>query len=457
MPSGKPIDWSLYDKLLIEQLHKHTICEWQKQYASHISQQAISKRARHLNICPKSYSPSAEHKHAISAKLRKETPEMIQKIKDDIDLFSRKDLAQRVGLSQARLNDLINRHSIKMSEQGYQRARLASVNASKGKVPWNKGKQLSEQHKINMAMGRQKMSGRLSKLQAAFYKICDENGITYLKEDHTDCRFGHWVFDCRIIHAGYDFLVEVQGDYIHSLPKNKAKDNAKFTYMQRYFPQIPIKYIWEHEFGAQNRVKQQIRKWLSLDQIVQVQFELKDTVIKEIDNDKAASFLAAFHYLGKLAGRFKYGVFLEDKLIAVAILSAPTRTEIATRFGLTPRNCLELRRFVIHDAYHKHNFGSYILSRIEKLLPADIKMLVSFADPGVGHDGTLYKASNWLLDGKSQPSYYYIDESGYVMLKKTLYNLANKMHMSEGDFAETYGYSKIATPSKLRYIRCLSR
>jgi len=457
MPSGKPINWAPFDKLLVEHLPNHTISDWCKLYAPGISVKSVSRRAAFLNIRPLKYAPTEEHKHAISAGLSKETPEMVQKIRDNIDMLSRKELARLVGLSQARLNDLLNRHNIKLSDAGRQRARLASVNASRGKTPWNKGIRLSEEHKINMAKGRQRMSGRLSRLQALFYKILDENNINYLKEDHSGCRFGHWVFDCRIVHAGHDFLVEVQGDYIHSLPKNKSKDNAKFTYMQRYFPQIPIKYVWEHEFGAQNRVKQQIRKWLRLDQIEQKSFEFKDVVIREIDSDSATSFLATFHYLGKLAGRFKYGAFLGNKLVAVAVLSAPTRTEIATRMGMTPKECLELRRFVIHDAYHKKNFGSFLLARIEKLLPKDIKMLVSFADPGMGHDGTLYKASNWLFDGESQSSYFYVDESGYVMLKKTLYNSARKMHMTEGDFAKTYGYSKVLTPSKLRYIRNLNK
>jgi GNAT superfamily N-acetyltransferase len=306
-----------------------------------------------------------------------------------------------------------------------------------------------------MAIGRQAMSGRLSKLQAAFYHILDENNINYLKEENPQCRFGHWLFDCRIIHNNHDFLVEVQGDYIHSQPKNISKNRAKATYMERYFPQIPVKYVWEHEFGATNRVKQKVRQWLCLDEIHQIDFSFKHLTFREIPEEEATTFLAAFHYLGKLAGRIRIGAFLGNTLMAVAVWGAPTRYETAERLGCTTRTCLELRRFVIHDAYHKKNCGTFLLARMEKMLPATIEVLVSFADPGVGHEGTLYRAANWQYDGDTTPSFYYIDDDGYVLLKKTLFNLANKMHMKERDYAETYGYEKIATPPKHRFIKKL--
>jgi hypothetical protein len=304
-----------------------------------------------------------------------------------------------------------------------------------------------------MAIGRQRMSGRLSKLQATFYRILEENQITFFPESDDRCRFGHYLFDCRILHNAQDILVEVQGDYIHSLPKNKSKDAAKATYMERYFPNQKIRYIWEHEFGAQNRVKQVVNSWLGIDKVEQADFDFKDVSVRAINDDQASMFLSAFHYLGKINGRFKLGAFLEGKLIAVCIFSAPTRNETATRLNCTNKTCVELRRFVIHDRYHKKNFGSFFLTRAEKSLPSSISMIVSFADPGVGHEGILYKASNYILDGKTQDSYYYVDKDGYVKLKKTLYNNARSLHISEAAFAQLYNYSKVPTPGKLRFIK----
>lgn len=453
MPSGKPIDWSIYDEIIRSELSKMTIKEWRDRYASHLSDKTVGSRARKLGVLPNKYKPTENHKKSISNKLLKETPEMVEYVKSEIDNKSRREIAKIIGLSEARLGELIVRHSIKLSEKGKLRAKESTRSSNIGRAPWNKGKQLSDQHKINMAIGRQKMSGRLSKLQAAFYTILDNHNINYVKEDNQECRFGPWTFDCRIKHNDKDILVEVQGDYIHSLPKNVIKDRAKATYMERYHPNIEVKYIWEHEFGAANRVKQKVYQWLGLDRIEQIDFAFADITVKEIDENEASMFLSSFHYLGKLSGRYKFGAYLQNSLVAVAIFSAPTRIETALRLNKKPNECLELRRFVIHDAYHKKNFGSFLLAKFEKQIPKHISTLVSFADAGVGHLGTIYKAANWTLDGECQQSYYYIDESGYVMLKKTLYNLANKMHMKEKDYAITYGYEKVMTPKKFRYVK----
>lgn len=149
------------------------------------------------------------------------------------------------------------------------------------------------------------------------------------------------------------------------------------------------------------------------------------------------------------------GAFIGDLMVAASIWSAPTRSEVYERLGVTPQRCLELRRFVIRDEYHRHNFGSWLLARMESKLPFGITNLISFADPGVGHDGTLYLAANWVADGNTDPSYFYIDEAGYVTLKKTLYNIAHKKHMKAADYAEVHGYVKVPTPPKLRFHRCL--
>lgn len=455
MPSGKRISWELYDNDIISYLPTMTIEQFVKIYTPNISSKAVGARARKLGIKPSVYKPTAEHKNNIAKTLSKETPELLSKILKLRDSLSLKLLAAECDIGIPTLARLNKKYNIGLSEDGLKRAREASRKASIGKIPWNKGIKLPEDMKINMAIGRQKMSGRISSLQASFYRILDENKIIYYTEDNDLCRFGYWTFDCRIVHNNHDFLVEVQGDYIHSQTKNILKDRAKATYMERYFSQIPIKYIYEHEFGAINRVKQVVRKWLNLDHIQQAEFEFSDVVIRSINEDESSQFLSSFHYLGKLSGRIKLGAFIGDKLIAVSIWSAPTRIETAKRLNVKPQQCLELRRFVIHDEYHKHNFGSWLLSKMEKMIPNNINVIVSFADPGVGHNGTLYKAANWIYDGESEPSYFYIDNDGYVLLKKTLFNLANKMHMKESDFADTYNYKKVPSPPKLRYIKKL--
>jgi hypothetical protein len=151
MPSGKRIDWSQYDHLIIANLPKLTIVEWADLYASHISPKAIGARARKLGVKPRKYTPSKEHKESISKAISKETPEMVQYVKDNINSHSRNEIAKEIGLSPSNLSHLINRHQIKMTQKGRERARRASTEGNIGKVPWNKGGTLSDETKLKIS------------------------------------------------------------------------------------------------------------------------------------------------------------------------------------------------------------------------------------------------------------------------------------------------------------------
>jgi hypothetical protein len=83
---------------------------------------------------------------------------------------------------------------------------------------------------------------------------------------------------------------------------------------------------------------------------------------------------------------------------------------------------------------------------------SDVKLLVTFADSSFNHAGTIYKASNWLLDGVVEPDYWYVDHDGYVCHKKTLWNKASEMKMTEIEYSIKYGYNKIWGKGKTRYI-----
>jgi hypothetical protein len=75
----------------------------------------------------------------------------------------------------------------------------------------------------------------------------------------------------------------------------------------------------------------------------------------------------------------------------------------------------------VHPDFHVKNLpiGSY-----EALNPR-IKLIISFADTTMGHDGTVYKASNWTFDSCTGKSYYE-DKRGAMMHKKTTYGLAKR-------------------------------
>jgi hypothetical protein len=89
-----------------------------------------------------------------------------------------------------------------------------------------------------------------------------------------------------------------------------------------------------------------------------------------------------------------------NPIIGVIVFAAPPR-EIHKRYGVS--RAWELARLFIEDE-EPINTESFFISRaiqwVQKNRP-DIQLLVSYADPAVGHQGVIYKASNWISDSRT--------------------------------------------------------
>jgi hypothetical protein len=303
-----------------------------------------------------------------------------------------------------------------------------------------------------MAIARASQSGRISSIQTMLYAYLDELGIEYHKEGE-QTRIGYYVFDCLVVHNNKKILIECQGDYWHSLENAERNDRSKFTYINRYFPEYEIMYVWEHEFYCKDRVLDRLKLKLGLD-IETKEFNFSDLTIREINNIGAKTFLDLYHYLGKDRGGRAFGAFDGDLLIAVIVFSPPLRQNTAGQFGLIDGEIRELSRLCIHPSYHKKNFASWFIKRTLKQI--DCKLVIAYADTTVGHDGGIYKASNFKLHHIVPADYWYVDTSGYVMHKRTLYGRAVKQKMTEAEFAEAKGYIRKYGGEKLCFIRFTS-
>lgn len=298
---------------------------------------------------------------------------------------------------------------------------------------------------------------RISSQQEMLYKVLSDLGLEFFEEG-PNTRIGFYVFDCLIPKQkglAKDILIEVQGDYWHSLPETKRSDKGKFTYIDRYFPDYEIMYIWEREFYSHNRVRNRIKQKLGISAVESVDYSFEDVIIEKCDRKSNKEFLDLYHYLGPNRGGTVYGAYLGQDLIAVCQFSPPVRKEVATAHNLKYENVLELSRFCIHPSYQKRNFASWFISRAVQKISGNklLKLLVAFSDTIMGHHGTIYRASNWTLDGETKPDYWYEDKDGYVMHKKTLWDRASRMKMKEREFAERYKYKKIWGGKKLRFIK----
>jgi GNAT superfamily N-acetyltransferase len=336
--------------------------------------------------------------------------------------------------------------SNKMSEL-YNTAKYKKMLSDSSTATWAKS-----EHKNKMANILATMPRSLTKPHLKVCAILDALNVSYLTE-HV---IGPWVFDIFI--PSHNILIEVQGDYWHAAKDRQVRDQAKATYIKEYFPQYQLKYIWEHECLTMGLVEAKIKYWLGIDQLANVRYDFNDIGIALVDKDEADAFLYNWHYQHHGNHGLDIGCYVNMELIAVARFASPHRKEIATSIGYEQSDVLELSRFCIHPKYQKKNLGSWFLARCEMVVRNErkaIKCLVSFADATHNHTGIIYRASNWKLERIVEPNYWYVNEDGWIKHKKTLWNHAKKMGLSEVDYATKYNYTKVFGKEKYKFSKVL--
>ena len=110
------------------------------------------------------------------------------------------------------------------------------------------------------------------------------------------------------------------------------------------------------------------------------------------------------HYLHRWPGVTvcTLGLLCEDQTayIGVIVFALPPR-ETAKRYGVTV--AWELARLFIEDATPKNTetwFMSRAIAYVKRARP-EVELLISYADPSAGHAGVIYKAGNWIADGRT--------------------------------------------------------
>lgn len=129
----------------------------------------------------------------------------------------------------------------------------------------------------------------------------------------------------------------------------------------------------------------------------------KEIIVKVIPASVANPFVRAHHYSGKIVpnSMLHFGAFLDGQLHGVLSYgsSMDKRKTMALVEGTGWNEFLELNRMAF-DEYLPRNSESYCIGKtlrmIKKQAP-QIKWVVSFADGCSCGDGTIYRASNFVL------------------------------------------------------------
>jgi len=128
--------------------------------------------------------------------------------------------------------------------------------------------------------------------------------------------------------------------------------------------------------------------------------------VKISDRKTVQPFIEKWHYTHSINGIFSDYSFVllhEDIMIGAAIFGSLAMKGVAEKYKkLGYTKVIELRRLVLIDDTLR-NAESYFIARMLKWIKqnTDIGLVIAYSDPEQNHTGIVYKASNFVLLGKT--------------------------------------------------------
>ena len=184
-----------------------------------------------------------------------------------------------------------------------------------------------------------------------------------------------------------------------------------------------------------------------------------ELTVRQIDCRTARGYIAAFHYSKTMpdSTRFVYGLFYGDLLCGVCAFGMGCGKNQYTAIYPDIKNgeYIELTRLWLEDTLGK-NSESYFISRSIKLLPPEIKFILSFSDEKQGHYGYIYQATNFMYLGLNGGGKMLITEDG-VEKHPRLLGIYRLRHPEYRDYTneelmDLLGYKYIEGGRKFRYV-----
>lgn len=134
---------------------------------------------------------------------------------------------------------------------------------------------------------------------------------------------------------------------------------------------------------------------------------VKDMIVKPCSVKEIKEFIETWHYSKSIRGinhKYCFKLTYDGRLIGACIFGRPSTPDIWRKYAESPNEILELRRLCCIDDTPK-NTESYFIGHCLRWLKknTNIKTIVSYADPEFGHEGVIYKASNFEYLGMTKP------------------------------------------------------
>lgn len=133
----------------------------------------------------------------------------------------------------------------------------------------------------------------------------------------------------------------------------------------------------------------------------------KDWDFRVVDRSIVGKFIEENHYSKSINGLMvshAFGLFFKGELVGAMIYGKLAMANAWKKYGSSAESVIELRRLCLIDDTPK-NTESWFIGQSLRWIKRNtgINIIVSYADPNYGHNGTIYKASNFKHVGMTAP------------------------------------------------------
>lgn len=150
---------------------------------------------------------------------------------------------------------------------------------------------------------------------------------------------------------------------------------------------------------------------------------MSDLRLDFCDHQAARHAVMRWHYSRRMpkCKLVKIGVWEQDRFCGAIIYGLGANRHLAKPFGLKPTEAVELVRVALGPGREHPTSKCVAISlKLLRRQSPGLRLVVSYADAGQGHVGTIYQAGGWIYLGTSDQSY--IQVKGKVEHPRTLYD-----------------------------------
>lgn len=184
---------------------------------------------------------------------------------------------------------------------------------------------------------------------------------------------------------------------------------------------------------------------------------LQRFIINKIEHKTAKEWIEKWHYSHRIptGKNISYGLYDNGDLYAVIIYGIGVNAYQAKFLGVD--SVLEIKRMCRSEPpikeYPLSRFIAITLRMVRKEHPC--QCIVAFADPEQGHEGTVYKASGFVMHGKTNAEWHLVDGDGNKRHRRFAFRHSRRNGISIKESRDALGLERIQTKPKYRWVKYL--